>query len=425
MALAGVTSALSACSAILGLEGDRTVADGGGVTSNPDAANTGSDATTGSDGSAGGPDATHPVDGATGPDATPGPDATAGPDATGRPDATGTPDGPSGTGDAGVDAPIIITGTCPQAKCTMASPLNHPYAMASDSTRVYWTEYGTDTGSADGKLRACPLGGCPDAGPIDYATGQSNPQGIALDGQNVYFGTAGGLLWCPLAGCPGGTPNLLAAAEQPFGITIAGGYVYWTEQGTIHNATVHRMAGPGQTNSTPYDGGTGVLTQPQQLAIDSQYIYLTDYLAEVYRIPVNGGEPTLIAPGVRSGGWPIALNAVSVYYGSIGAILGFQKSNPNGAGAVDQQVQDPNGLFMDNSTGYLYWSDWGSGNTNDGTIGKLPTDGGTPVPLSISQVTPEAVTVSGPYVYWLSNGTLDTTTGGGLPDSGVLYRGPK
>jgi hypothetical protein len=404
VALAAVTGTVSACSAILGLE-ERTAAieDGGG-----------SDATTGPDGH-GGPDAMNSVDGTTGPDA-------AGPDASS--DGGSAPDVQE-TADTGVDAPIIITGTCPQPNCTMATALNHPFQMASDATRVYWTEYGTDTGTTDGKLRACPLGGCPDAGPIDYATNQSNPQGIALDSQNIYFSTAGGLSWCPLAGCPGGTPNLLAAAEAPFGLTTGGGYVYWVEQGTIHNATVHRMAGPGQANSLPYDGGTGVLYQPQEIAVDSQNIYITDYLAEVYRLPINGGEPTLIAPGVRSGGWPVAINANSVYYGSIGAILAFAKSNPGGAGAIYQSVQDPNGLFMDTSTGFLYWSDWGSGNTNDGTIGKLPTDGGAAVPLHVSQVTPEAVTVSGPYVYWMSNGTLDTTTGGGLAKSGALFRGPK
>jgi hypothetical protein len=307
----------------------------------------------------------------------------------------------------------------------MATALNHPFQMASDTTRVYWTEYGTDNTTTDGKLRACPLGGCPDSGPIDYATGESNPQGIALDSQNVYWSTAGGISYCPLAGCAGGTPGLLAAAEAPFGLTTAGGYVYWVEQGTIHNATVHRMAGPGQTNSEPYDGGTGVLFQPQEVAVDSQNIYITDYSAAVYRLPITGGEPTMIAPGVRSGGWPVTLDSTSVYYGSIGAILRFTKTNPGGAGAIYQSVQDPNGLFLDTSTGFLYWSDWGSGNTNDGTIGKLPTDGGAAVPLHASQVTPETVTVSGPYVYWMSNGTLDAMTGGGLANSGALFRGPK
>jgi hypothetical protein len=410
VALAAATVAVSACSAILGLE-DRTVEiideDGG----------TGSDATTGPDGRTGGPDAMNPFDVTTGPEA-------AGPDA--HPDTGSAQD--AGTSDTGVDAPITITGTCPQPNCTMATALNHPFAIASDSTRVYWTEFGTDSTHTDGKLRVCPLGGCPDAGPIDYATGESNPQSIAIDGQNVYWTTAGGLQWCPLAGCPGGTPgtpNLLAAAEAPYGLTTAGGYVYWVEQGTIHNATVHRMAGPGQANSEPYDGGTGVLFNPEEIAVDSANIYITDNSAAVYRIPITGGEPTMIAPGVRSGGWPITLDSRNVYFGSIGAILAFSKSNVNNLGAIYQQVQDPVGLFMDTSSGFLYWADWGSGNTNDGTVGKLPTDGGAAVPLHASQVTPEAVTVSGPYVYWISNGTLDPTTGFGLPTSGALFRGPK
>jgi hypothetical protein len=402
VALAAVAATVSACANILGLQDRIAETDGGQPP----------DATAGPDGSTGGPDATNPFD------AAPGPDGTAGPDSAGVPD-------------TGVDSPIIITGTCPQPTCTMATALNHPYQMAIDGNRVYWTEYGTAQGSADGKVRACPLGGCPDAGPIDYVTLQSNPRGIAVDAQNVYWGTPGGVLWCPVTGCPAGsTGELLAAANTPFGITTAGGYVYWVEQGDDNinfNATVHRMPGPGQTNNVLYDGGTGVLFEPQGIAVDSQFIYVTDYFGTVYRIAVAGGEPAQIWPGSSSGVWPIVQDTNSAYFGNLGSIGRIPKATPNNGSAIYTQVSDPDNLFVDTSTGFIYWSDWGNPNatTNTGTIGKLPPDGGAAVVLKVSQATTEAVGVSGPYVYWMSNGTLDSTNNSGLANSGALYRAPK
>ncbi len=73
----------------------------------------------------------------------------------------------------------------------------------------------------------------------------------------------------------------------------------------------------------------------------------------------------------------------------------------------------------------MYWCDWGNIGT-DGTLGKVGVDGGGKVVLNASLTTPEAITVSGPYLLWLSNGTVqDVSTGAAFPSTGILYRQAK
>src|SRR5260370_1321063 len=92
-------------------------------------------------------------------------------------------------GGGGPDAqPDGVVPTCPDP-CVMATGVNHPFAMASDANRVYWTEFGDARGTPNGAVKGCPVTGC-GAKPIQYGIGQMNPRGIATDGQYVYWGTA-------------------------------------------------------------------------------------------------------------------------------------------------------------------------------------------------------------------------------------------
>jgi hypothetical protein len=398
-AIVGLSAAgVAACAGILGIEdrnldtqGDASTAEGGGhVDGSPDTSQAG-DGGTAADGPVGN-------------------------------------DGPAGNDGPGGDAPPAEGGTCPDP-CTLATGLDHPFLMTSDSTNVYWTEFGDVLGSGNGKVSSCPVTGCGSGGPTVIGQGLTNPRGIAVDAQNVYFATATysavvGAIWsCPLAGC-NGSPHQLATASIPFGVAVDSTYVYWVDNDL---GEVHRVAKTGGGGDIVlYDAGSGLLSQPEQCTVDAVNVYLTDSFGDLFRVPVGGGVPTMMAGGSRGGGWPVAVDSANAYLGAPGQITRMPKTATDGGDPIATGIPDPDGLAIDLATGTIYWSNWGAGSGTDGTVGKAALDGGSSAVLSASLVTPEAVAVSGSYVLWISNGKDDGTgTGGTLPNTGALLRTAK
>jgi hypothetical protein len=398
-AVVGLSAAgVAACAGILGIEdrsldtqGDASTVEGGGQVD-------------------GGGDTSQAFDGGTGAD---GPGGNDGP--------------PGGDGPTG-DAPGPDGGTCPDP-CVLATGLNHPFLMTSDSANAYWTEFGDALGSGNGKVSSCPVTGCSAGGPTVIAQGLTNPRGIAVDAQNVYFGTAtysavNGAIWsCPLAGC-NGSPHQLAPASIPFGVAVDSAYVYWVD---FDLGEVHRVAKTGGGGDVVlYDAGAGVASQPEQCVVDALNVYFTDSFGDLFRVPVAGGVPAMMAGGSQGGGWPVVIDTANAYLGGPGQIVRMPKSATDGGLPIATGIPDPNGLAIDLATGTVYWSNWGAGGGTDGTVGKAATDGGSSAVLSASLITPEAVAVSGSYVLWISNGKDDGTgTGGTLPSTGALLRTAK
>ncbi len=338
--------------------------------------------------------------------------------------ASGMSSGSLAGADAGADAQPV--NTCPDP-CVLATKLNHPFQMTSDASRVYWTEFGDDIGTANGFVKSCPLTGC-GTGATVHAQAQMNPRGIVVDAQNVYWGSAtygaiNGAIWsCALTGCT--SPTKLAGAGIPYGVWVDATYVYWVDN---DDGSVHRILKPNNGDKVLYDGGdyaTGLpIDEPQQCVSDGTFVYLDDYFGDVYRVPVAGGDPFLMASGAQPGGWPLAIDATYVYFGDSGNLFRMLKTSAFTKGTVFATgISDPVGIVIDPATSIVYWADWGSGNADDGTVGKVGTNGMKQTILASSLQTPEAVTVSGSYVFWLSNGTLDKVNGGALAKSGSLMR---
>jgi hypothetical protein len=338
------------------------------------------------------------------------------------------------TGDAATDAP-----SCPDP-CRLATGLNHPFLMASDAKNVYWTEFGDTHGSGNGYVKGCPVTGCGSSGPLVYAQGLTNPRGVATDGKNVYFATAtysgvtGGIWSCPVAGCGASGPTSLSSAVIPYGVAVDSSYVYWVDNndGTVHK--VAKMAGTdGGTDIVLYDGGPyddagNTFSELGQCVVDGPFLYFGDYSEDVIRLSVNGDTPTLLGNGVNNSVYGsyfgITTDSTSVYSGGNGIILRASKTVADSGAPIANAIALPLGLAFDPPSGLIYWASWGSGNSNDGTVGRSSTDGGAQRVLQSSLVTPEAVTVSGNYVLWLSNGTL-STGGGTAPSTGALWRTAK
>jgi hypothetical protein len=311
----------------------------------------------------------------------------------------------------------------------MATALNHPFNMTADESNVYWTEFGDDPTSENGSVKSCPVTGC-GAGPLVYAVIQASPRGIAVDAQKVYWGTStsqtkNGAIWsCPIAGC-NGQPTKVVAANAPFGIALDAQYVYWTDN---YDDTVHRALKAGGADDVLWDaGGTTGLNNGQECAVDSTNVYATDQDFNLYRVPIGGGD--LVTMYVQSGGWygaaPVVVDPGGVYLGTPGQILRFDKTAVDAGGTpIVSTVAGPSGLMIDPATSILYWSDWGSGSGTDGTVGKVPLDGGASTVLHQALTTAEGVAVNGTYLFWLSNGT-PASSGGATAGTGALYRTKK
>jgi hypothetical protein len=312
--------------------------------------------------------------------------------------------------------------------CLIASGLDNPWHVAADDTRVYWTEWGDDQGAANGSVKACPVGGCGDAGPLLYAQGLTNPRGVAVDTQNIYYATAsygsvnGGIWSCPLAGC-GGSPKRLTTAGIPDGIFVTTTDVYWVD---LDNSSINRVSKTGSSaNVVLYDGGAGTIIEPTGCAGDNQFVYAADINEDIVRESVNGGLPVVMAVGPYGDRTAVAVDSNYVYYGFHGGIFRQAKTAVDAGVAIDDTIPAPIDLAVSN--GFVYWADIGSngGFTSDGTVGKVAIDGGGAQVLHAALAAPFAIAVNGSFAFWASQGVPDDAGVSLMPNTGKIFRTPK
>ncbi len=115
----------------------------------------------------------------------------------------------------------------------MATGQAAPSALTFDATSLYWVTAGTAGASyTDGAVVRLPLVG---GNPAALATAQGRPSSIAVDGKNAYYTNtlAGVIVYVPLAG--GLAVPLVTGQSFPAGLpdalTVAGGKLYWADQG--------------------------------------------------------------------------------------------------------------------------------------------------------------------------------------------------
>lgn len=332
---------------------------------------------------------------------------------------------PSGDSGGGADAANDVAPCA--SPCPIAMNLHTPYGIASDGKNVYWTEYGDGDGASNGYVKGCPIAGCNGA-PTIYAQAQVNPYGIATDGASLYWSTAGlqgsgGGIWsCPVTGCT--SPTQLASPDTPEGVAIDDTYVYWVG---YYDDMVQRVPKKGGADTILWDAGTGGVNDLIGCAVDDASVYVTDNWTDLLRVPLGGGAAVTINNVTQSptlGNWNVTVDPTYVYYGSMGGVVRTPKTATTPGPAIGSSLQAPWGVAIDPATGALYYADNGSGLGTDGTVGKIAKGGNAAVPLQSSLVTPFAVAVGGPFVFWTSAGQLDSQ-GNLVPGTGAIYRAPK
>ena len=164
--------------------------------------------------------------------------------------------------------------------------LGAPWGIAIAGSTLYAAS--ASSNATTGGLYSCPLGGCaPPAKVVSSPFGQN----VAVDADHVYLtvhSESGRVIRCGRESCA--APTVLADARRmPDGIAVDGENVYWAEWGW---AAGEYVPGAGQISSCPIAGcpATGPIVlasgqdQPRHLAVDAKAIYWTNY--------ANGGAST-------------------------------------------------------------------------------------------------------------------------------------
>ena len=287
-------------------------------------------------------------------------------------------------------------GACSGSKCQPAVLATGAgaYEMALDATNLYWIDTAANT-----VVKLALSGGSP----VNLATGQNVPDGIALDAANVYWTTSGGgsagtVMKCAIGGCANSPQVLASARSDPTGIAVDANNVYWGEY----------TSSPIQ--SLPLAGGTPVpLTtvsngQPGDVRVDSTAVYwVAPGGGTVNRCSIGGcgASPTTLVSG-RSSPQFMGIDGANLYWTENAGIMTCAKAGCGGQATTLAPSGNLAGIFV--YGGIVYFSE-GSGGTSG--IYTCATGGcGMSPSLLIADTAPGAVVVDATHVYWVSQRTV-------------------
>jgi sugar lactone lactonase YvrE len=220
-------------------------------------------------------------------------------------------------------------------------PDAHAAGVAVDAKYVYWADPVTDTIG-----RAELNGGEPE---YSFISGADNPQGVAVDGKYVYWTNAAtGTVSEPNQSIPAdGTigradldgenvkQGFITGANDPRGIAVDGGHIYWVNRGGSANGgfttSIGRadLSGGGADQefisySSAFTGSSSAGT-PEGIAVDEEHLYWSatreGIRTTVIRRDLDGSaasEVRRIVGTAGAGAGQMALDAGHVYWADTG-----------------------------------------------------------------------------------------------------------
>lgn len=182
---------------------------------------------------------------------------------------------------------------------TISSGDNSARTLAVDAQYVYWTADGS------GQIRRALKSGS--GSPVTLVTGANAPYQIAVDATHVYWTSRDGTLWrAPKTG--GSAQQLGTGPVTANGMSLAGGYVYWST-GSVATGTIQRTpvaGGPTTVLATGQDRPYGVLLDPF-----NGYLYWANIYGNVVQFNVGSSAYRILDAGV---GLYLASDAKRVYW---------------------------------------------------------------------------------------------------------------
>ena len=258
---------------------------------------------------------------------------------------------------------LVIAAASLSTAASSAAPPADPAGgdASSAAVYVYWTELET------GKIMRGPVDG---GSPQTCVTGQSEPRGLVIGGQWMYWvERAAGRLRRADLNCPAGNIQTIGPTlinPDRMALDLAGGKIYWTEnkEPTVTSNRIRRANLDGSGAETILDDSD--VEEPVGIAIDRisnpPRLYWSDYGTDSIRMAnLDGGNPQLVRQladdmNPLEIGLDVANNTIYWASGSKGAIY-YAPLTGGGGPQVWRTLGSPRSLTIDLQARRLYWGD--------------------------------------------------------------------